>query len=70
MCPFRKITLQRIPPQDYGPQVRWHQTAAAQSSIIFPPIILKIVFIVLQISDEISVKLMAAMGFKWNPLWH
>ena len=26
--------------------------------------------IVLQISDEISVLLIAALGFKWNPLWH
>ena len=26
--------------------------------------------IVLQISDEISVLLVAALGFKWNPLWH
>ena len=24
----------------------------------------------LQISDEISVLLTAALGFKWNPLWH
>ena len=23
-----------------------------------------------QISDEISVLLIAALGFKWNPLWH
>ena len=26
--------------------------------------------IVLQVSDEISVLLIAALGFKWNPLWH
>ena len=26
--------------------------------------------IVLQISDEISVMLIAALGFKWNLLWH
>ena len=29
--------------EDYGTHVRWHQTAA-QSSIIFCPIMLKIVF--------------------------
>ena len=37
-------------------------------------IILKIVFItikiVLQISDEISVQLIADLGLKWNHLWH
>ena len=26
--------------------------------------------IILQISDEISASLTAALGFKWNPLWH
>ena len=34
------------------------------------PIILKTVFIVLQIIDQISVLLIAALGFKWNPLWN
>ena len=36
----------------------------SDGSIIFSPIILKIMFIVLQVSDEISVQLMAALSFK------
>ena len=26
--------------------------------------------VVLQISDEISVQLITAMGYKWNCIWH
>ena len=67
MCPlghWRKITLKRISLEDKGPQGGWDQTAA-QSSIIFSHIIL-----ISMTDNKISVQLMAALGFKWNPLWH
>ena len=55
---------QRISLEDKGPQGGWDQTAA-QSSVIFSHIIL-----ISMTANKISVQLMAALGFKWNSLWH
>ena len=72
MCP---LTSEKLLPKelhcrtkDNGQQIGWDQTAS-QSSIISPPIP-PIMSVSMTGKFKILVKLIAALGFKWNALWH